>query len=379
MKITNLETTIVAVPYREEETISYGARSGLTNLLVRVDTDAGIQGIGECMAFPNAEIMQLALEQFKPLLVGQDPFNLQAIARSFYYAARWAYFKQLGNSALAGVEIALWDIIGKACGQPIHRLMGGALHERIPLFAWIQRKPIEQMAEEAAQAVREGYNVIYIKVGLGRDIDIAAVSAIRNAIGPQPKLRVDANEAWSEGEAIRMIHLLDEYDLDFVEQPVSMHDLNALARVRAAVRVPICVDQAAWLEPQLLEAIRVGAGDVVCLEPHRLGGILPMKHAAETAGMAGMTVCKHSFPELGVALAAGLHVMATLQNMDVGNQNYLRLLADDVLVGGLMQVENGAVRVPTAPGLGVALDEDKVKHYAELFRRQGAFPVRPFK
>jgi len=379
MKITDLKTTIVAVPYKEEETISYGVRLGLTNTLVEIETNEGIRGIGECMAFPNAEVMELVLQQFKPLLLGQDPFNVEAITQLFYYGARWAYFKNLGNSALAGIEMALWDIIGKACGQPIHRLMGGALHDHIPIFAWIQRKSIEAMAEEAAQAVREGYQVVYIKVGLGRDLDVQACSAIRKAIGPKPKLRVDANEAWTEGEAIRTINLLAEYDLDFVEQPVSMYDLASLARVRSAVRVPISVDQGVWLDQHLVQALRLGAGDVLTTNPHKLGGMFMMKKVAAAAGMAGMTVCKHSFPELGITLAAGLQILATLPNMDIGNQNYLRLLADDVIEGGLIKPENGTVPVPTGPGLGVSLDYDKVNQYAELYREQGPFTTRSFK
>jgi L-alanine-DL-glutamate epimerase-like enolase superfamily enzyme len=160
---------------------------------------------------------------------------------------------------------------------------------------------------------------------------------------------------------------------------VSMHDLASMARVRAAVKVPISVDQGVWLDQHLIQAIRLGAGDVLTTNPHKLGGMFVMKKVAAAAGMAGMTVCKHSFPELGVALAAGLQVLATLPNMTEGNQNYLRLLSDDVIVGGLMKVENGTVRVPVKPGLGVELDPDKVEKYHDLYCQEGGFSTRSFK
>jgi L-alanine-DL-glutamate epimerase-like enolase superfamily enzyme len=277
--------------------------------------------------------------------------------------------------ALGGVETALWDIVGKAAGQPLANLFGGPVRDRVPYYRYIPNGPSERQAEQAAEAVAAGFETIYLKSGFEPRKDVADVAAVREAIGPEPKLRIDSNEAWSPAEAIEIIHRLEPYELEFVEQPVSMYDLDGLARVRRAVRTPIAANQAAWLEFDVLEIVRRRAADVVLTCPHQLHGLLAFKKVAALLEVAGLPIAKHSFGDLGVTTFAAAQVVATCPNAGLANQTHYNLLDDDVIAGGPPAFENGCLPLPTAPGIGVELDPDRVAALEETYLREGEFSV----
>jgi L-alanine-DL-glutamate epimerase-like enolase superfamily enzyme len=233
----------------------------------------------------------------------------------------------------------------------------------------------EQMAAQAAEAVEQGFETIYLKSGFDREKDVADVAAVRAAIGPEPKLRIDANEAWTAAEAIAIMRELEPYDLEFVEQPVSMYDLDGLARVRRATSIPVAANQAAWLEFDVLEILRKRAADVILTCPHQLHGLYAFKKVAALCEVAGLPIVKHSFGDLAVTTYAAAHVLATCPNATRANQTHYNLLDDDVIVGGPPRFENGALTLPRGPGIGVELDPEKVALYEEVFLREGEFTV----
>jgi L-alanine-DL-glutamate epimerase-like enolase superfamily enzyme len=375
VRITELRTTIVSVPFREDETWIWGRRRGMTNALVKVETDEGLTGIGECPGHPSIAFVGEVLSSIRDVLVGEDPLRIERILQLLLARRGLHHFRHAANVALGGVETALWDIVGKAAGQPLANLLGGPVRDRVPYYRYIPMGPSDWMAEQAADAVAAGFQTIYLKSGFDREKDVADVAAVRAAIGPEPKLRIDPNEAWSPAEAIAIIHRLEPYELEFVEQPVSMYDLEGLARVRRAVRTPIAANQAAWLEFDVLDIVRKRAADVVLTCPHQLHGLFAFKKVAALLEVAGLPIVKHSFGDLGVTTFAAAHVVATCPNATLANQTHYNLLDDDVIVGGPPAFDRGCLGLPAGPGIGVELDPDRVAAFEETYLREGEFSV----
>jgi L-alanine-DL-glutamate epimerase-like enolase superfamily enzyme len=361
MKITDIGWTPVYLPYKEPEPASYGSRIGQLNLVVEVKTDEGLTGVGETYTASGAwlDAVTGALAAARKLLIGQDPCNIEHLTRLYYRAGNWRTMPRMGNMAFSGVEMACWDILGRSLGQPLHRLFGGALHESIGFFGYLRRKPVQALADDARRLVGEGYRVLYLKVGLNSREDIEAVEAVRDAAGPDVALRVDANGAWDVGTAVRKIKEMERFNLDFVEQPVSADDWQALGQVRARVDVPIAANEGIWTPQDLTQVIRQQAADVVVMGTQWVGGLWALKKMASMAEMAGMRFCRHCV-ESAIGTSAALGVMATMSNLMDGNQTYLTHFVEE-LVHNPPPVQRGRSPVPQGPGIGVDLDRDKVE------------------
>jgi L-alanine-DL-glutamate epimerase-like enolase superfamily enzyme len=229
------------------------------------------------------------------------------------------------------------------------------------------------MAADAQTAVRQGFSTLYLKVGSDDpSVDIARVQAVRGGAGPDAAIRVDANEAWSSSAAVRIVRQMERFDLEFVEQPVSARNLQEMAYVRGRITPPLLANEASWTRYDQLEVIRHSAADVICVDNQMDGGLLNMKRSAGLCETAGFPVLKHSLGELGVAVYAATHVIASTPNFLYANQSYASLLSDDIIDGtDTLPYENGGLAVPDAPGIGVDLDRDKVGQYAELYQEKG--------
>ena len=368
MRVTKLRTALVRVPLNEVEHSWVSRETAVDAVVVQVDTDEGITGIGEASASVCPEAVEASVRQMGAQVVGADPFQVEGFYQRVF-RGRWQFYRTFGHAAAVGIEMALWDVIGKATGQPVCRLLGGPLHDRIDHFFWVQRKYPARMAEEARGGREEGYTVFYVKVGIDPRGDLEAVEAVRTGAGPDARLRVDANGSWSPAEAVRLIREMDRYHLDFVEQPVSILDLESLVDIRRTTGVPVCLDQGALTQWEVLDALRRRAADYICAEPARYGGLLEFKKVCSLAEMSNVRVCRHAGPELGIMSAASMQVCATAANLAAGNQTWARMLDDDIIVENLRVFDRGSLEVPRAPGLGVSLDLEKLARYEEAYRR----------
>jgi L-alanine-DL-glutamate epimerase-like enolase superfamily enzyme len=207
-----------------------------------------------------------------------------------------------------------------------------------------------------------------MKVGFDEEEDLACVRKIREAIGPKLKIRVDANQSWSAGEAVRIIRRLSEYDLEFVDQPVLMYNVDALARVRAAVDVPIASHESSWTMYEAMNVLKREAADVIHVDPRFDAGFMGARLTAGMAEAAGIPVVMHSFSELGVAQCAYMHLIASVPNFIFANQSGYYNLTDDVIKGGMLTYKEGCLDLPEDPGIGVELDPDKVQIYAVYYQ-----------
>jgi muconate cycloisomerase len=271
---------------------------------------------------------------------------------------------------MAGIELALWDAIGKAAGQPLHRLLGGKVRDEVRYFGFIQGDTAEELGRHAKSLAKQGFEVLYLKIGRSDDLDIDITGAVRKAIGDR-RLRLDANEAWDMLRARRMFERLKVFDPEFIEQPVPGRlGPEGLARLRALTDIPIAADQTIYTPEDVYDICRSRSADVIVMGLHETCGVVRFRKAAAVAEVAGLNVCLHGVFESGITTCASNQVAATLANMDDGNQIMWQLLAEDIVSSPDLMPRNGALPIGDKPGLGFEIDEDAVARAAEAYRRR---------
>jgi L-alanine-DL-glutamate epimerase-like enolase superfamily enzyme len=375
MKITHIETIPVRVPIKPALAIR-GAR-GLSHsvspfLLVKVHTDEGIVGIGEasCTARWSGEDQVTAAHfidrYFAPLLAGETVDDIQRLSTKFAAAVAGNYFTK------SAVEMALWDIIGKAHGKPAWQIARS--DSSVPSALVVPTKwsvsGIEpaKAAEIAKWAVSQGFSKMKVKVGINPPEDVARVRAVREAVGPVIKLGIDANGGWpSPTIAIETINqLCNHCQIYFAEQPVPPGNPATMAEVRRNISVPIIADESVYTLDDAKMLARAEAADVFSIYVGKAGGIGPARAIAEFAHSVGINCTIGSNLELGVGSAAMIHLALSAPGIDadtypcdiIGPLFY----EDDVLAEPL-QISGGLARLHDQPGLGVELDEAKVEKY----------------
>jgi L-alanine-DL-glutamate epimerase-like enolase superfamily enzyme len=369
VRITGLRATPVAVPFTRPEVWAFGERTGMVSVLLEVSTDEGLVGIGEAAAYPSAEIIEAVLRTVEPLVTGENAFNIERIMKRVTIVGTWHHV-QATSPAIAAVEMALWDLVGKACGQPVVNLFGGRVRDEVEYFYYLTRASADEMAADAAAGRERGFTTFYLKACSDDPADdIERVEAVHAAVGPGAGIRVDANEAWSAGAAIRILGEMGRFGLELAEQPVSGRNLAEMAYVRSRIEVPLLANEASWTRYDHLELIKHGAADVVSVDNQMDGGLANLKAGAAMCEVAGLPVLKHSLGELGVATYAGAHLLASIPNALFASQAYGSFLADDVVEGASpLPYKDGRLTVPDGPGLGVTLDVERVGRYAEAYR-----------
>ena len=365
MKITGIRTVVVYGPRRKAyggvSRTALGSRSHSEGGIVFVDTDEGIVGVGEISSVFTRRGQALCRdvdEIFAPAFTGADPFERTRISETMDRLLAGA------EPAKAAVEMALWDIAGKALGVPVYQLLGGKVRESIPLSYSVLFGEPEQMAEFAKERAMEGFRTVKVKVGQGSDVDIAAVRLIRQAVGDGHRVRVDANMAWrSAKEAVRIIRKLEPFEPELIEQPLPPRELDALAEIRRHVAVPIMVDESVWNPRDAMEVIRRGAADFVNVYVSESGGI---RNAARTLAMceyAGIPGMIGSMPEFGVGTAAQIHLGVAASNVQLDSDTCGVLYHAEDLLTTPLRFENGHAYPPSGPGLGVEVDMDVVERW----------------
>jgi L-alanine-DL-glutamate epimerase-like enolase superfamily enzyme len=374
MKITDLKTTILSVPFSKPTFWPYGRWEGITIVVVEIETDGGVVGVGEslCLQSP-AEAFKAFIDNTKPFLLGEDPFNTERIGKKIEGLGGWVWGRHFAGYALGGIDMALWDVIGKACNQPLYKLLGGMIRDRVPCFKFIHHDRPELMAEEAKGAVDGGYDTLYCKY-TGIEHLKEALKVIREAVGEKPKLWVDFNQTLSPGFAVQFLREMEKYRIDIVEQPVLASNLDGMAYVKNSVSARLLAHESSWTLYEALNVIKRDAADIISVEPRMTWGLMAAKKAAAVAEAAGMPVILHSAGELGVAQAASLHLITSTPNFILPNQCMYDWFDDDYIKGERLRFERGCLQVPTGPGLGVEIDRNKMKQYHEKYKEVGTFP-----
>ena len=260
--------------------------------------------------------------------------------------------------------MALWDIKGKALSVPVYELLGGEVRDRIPVSGYVFIDTPEENVKLARYYMSLGLPRLKVKVGRDPQSDIDRVAALREAIGTDRIIRIDADGAWSAKKAIQVIKSLMPYGLALAEQPVPVHDHEGLGLVRRSVDVQVAPDGPLRTIEDAVRYIRMQTCDALVIRPEQTGGLQNFRHVAAMAGGAGLSCASGSAGTSGVLMAARLHAVASSSNFFYPSDSHYYFLADDVLKGGMLTIEDGAMSVPRGPGLGVELDDEKVTEYA---------------
>ena len=367
MKIVNIRATPLALAFKEPYYWAGRVDLGAAVVLVEVETDQGVVGIGESTAGFPAESVVHCLQGVSPLFIGEPPSDVERLVRRGRFLGSFNFAPRFANLVLAGLEMALWDVIGKAANVPVYQLLGGAFRQEVDYFGFLQGDTADQLAKDAELVVAAGFSVIYLKVGRGEEKDLENVRAVRQAIGTR-RLRLDANEAWDPGTAIRMINKLERFEPEFVEQPTTGQSIQALKQVKDAVEVPIAADQSVFTIADVYEVCRQRAADVIVLSPHECGGLLAFKKAAAVAEAAGLPICLHGQSVSGVTDCAQHQIGLTLPNLTDGNQIMHQLIVEDILTTPDITPRQGKIGILERPGLGFELDWDAVGRAEERYR-----------
>lgn len=374
MKITQIRTRLLAIPLRGRYNWALGAPAGFNTVLIEVHTDDGIVGYGEALGARSAVAAEATIRSVEHLVLGEDPFRIEYLLARMYHSGAWSNQRRFANQSFAGIEMALWDICGKALNQPVYNLLGGKIHDSVHWFGFLQGDDPQALAADARRYVERGFDLLYLKIGQGEESDLASVQAVREAVGDEPRLRLDANEAWDRHTAVNMIRQLAPFNLDWVEQPLPAGDIAGAADLRRQVSVPIALDQALFTDTEVLEAVRRNACDVIVIGFHETGGLLPLKKAAAIAAAASLKINRHGcLGETGISTLAALQVLSAIPNLCDGNQVMHELSVDDVLVDGLLDIVDGRTVVPDRPGLGIEINWDQVERFEKLFEQVGQY------
>jgi L-alanine-DL-glutamate epimerase-like enolase superfamily enzyme len=365
MKITRVESIPVHVPLKPGMTMktAHGEHVDSHYVIVKVHTDAGIIGLGEATVGPrwNGENVTGAKavidEYLAPLVVGADPFDRNRLRTKMDEEIKLHPF------AKSSIEMALWDIAGKALKVPVYQLLGGAVRKPVPMKMVVGGFPPAQAAKLAEKFASDGTTHIKVKVGIEPAEDIQRLKAVRDTVGPGIWLSVDGNGGWSLGTAKMMLAYLEELDIRMVEQPIPPGDPEALADLRSRTDIPIMADESAFNLTEAWTVAAAGAADIISVYPGKNGGIVPALEIAQLAKAAGLCCHMGSNLELGIATAAMLHLAAACQTIncesypaDILGPLYHQW---DVIKEPLKLGPNDGI-VPEGPGLGVELDEGRL-------------------
>jgi L-alanine-DL-glutamate epimerase-like enolase superfamily enzyme len=339
-------------------------------LLVRIVTEDGLAGWGEAHSPPIPRVAQaLIADLFAPLLLGRDPLATDAIWDALYASMRLrGYGTGVMLEALAGVDIALWDLAGKALGQPVYRLLGGPYRTRIPCYlSGIPGTTVEERVAGAREATGLGFTAMKTSVGRGPlDEDLDGVEAIVEGVRGKADVLVDAHGVYDARSAVTAGRRLEQMGAGWLEDPLPPEDVEGYAALCAALDLPVASGETECTRWQFNEKLRRRASDVILPDVCRAGGITEGRKIALVADLYNVPWCVHASISTAVHLAAGLHLAAATPNFLLCE--YPQSFRASPLANALLQTplvcESGHIQLPDAPGLGIAFDQEALAAHA---------------
>ena len=378
MRIAEVKVTPVNVPFVAPIRWSGGANADWTRLVVELRTDDGLHGLGETLG--GTVTKALIDSEIAPMFMGESPFDVEKMLAKATFVP--LYYGKCGYCAIAGLEVACWDLMGKATGRPVSDLIGGRLREEIPFAAYVYHRNMnregwgeidttDQVVAHARDLVeRHGFRTIKYKGGvktMGEELE--NLRALRAAF-PDHRLRFDPQAIYSPATAIRLGKALEPLDLEYYEDPCWGN--VAMARVRAKVDIPLATNMCVIDLDSCAEGYELGSVDIVLGDIFEWGGIANIKKLQGACETFQLGLNFHSAGELGISTACYLHMAAAVPALPWAPDTHATELAGDIVKDGVIALTgHGTMKVPTGPGLGVELDADKLAAAAEAHARQG--------
>lgn len=345
---------------------------GRTYVIVKVETDDGIYGLGDATLEGKEESVATAIKEFRTYLIGKNPFHIEHHWQMMYRGGFW-----IGGvvvlSAASGIEHALWDIVGKKLNQPVYNLLGGPCRDKIRVYTHVSGRTPEELAEHGLTLVRQGYSALKFGPWGGPHFGtltpenfrnaVKSVEALREAVGDDIALLVHEHGYMSPSTAISMAKSIEPYDIFWFEEPVQPENVDAMAEVARATRIPIASGERIYTKFGFRELLEKRAVSVAQPDPCHAGGILECKKIAAMAEAYYVTIAPHN-PYGPVALAVSVQLDACIPNFIIQEFEHIHaeLGYHDILVNPLV-VKKGFISVPTEPGLGIELNEEAFGKY----------------
>lgn len=382
MRISDIKATTVTVPLEAPLRHAAGAHWGrFVRTIVQVFTDDGLVELGEMGG--GGEGAEHAIEAMKAYLLGHDPFQLEAMRWKIMNPTASLYNNRM--QVHAALEFACLDIMGKATGRRVCDFLGGALREQVPFASYLffrypnektgaggEDTPEKMVAHARDLVQKYGFKTHKLKGGVfPPHYEVGVFRALAEAF-PQHSVRLDPNAMWSVEESIQVSKQIADLNNDYLEDPT--WGLDGMARVRERIDIPTATNTVVVNFEQLATCIRNRLVDVILLDTTFWGGLRQAYKAGLVCETFQWGIAVHSSGELGIQLATMLHLGAALPNLRFAADAHYHHLTDDLIKGGKMAYHDGAIGVPTGPGLGVELDPDKLARYAELYRELGDYP-----
>jgi muconate cycloisomerase len=368
LAISSISTTIVDVPTVRPHELSSLSVTAQSYVIVELRLANGADGIGEAATLGGPRWGEESVESIKATIDAYlAPALLGAPADRFEAArARMDAAAKRNNAAKAAIESALFDAVGKTLGVPAVQLLGGAVRDSIPvLWTLASGDPAQEIEEAENKLAARLHDAFKVKIGArSPEVDLARLRRLAGALAGRASLIVDANQAWDETTALRCLPVLTELGVRLVEQPLPAWDLAGMARLRARSTVPLMADESVFSAHDMLDVVRAGAADVVSLKLVKHGGLLATRDVAAVAEAAGIGLYGGCLLESSIGAAAHLHIFAGLRELGWGCEHFGPQILVDDLVEQPLRFADFRVHLPAGPGLGVTLDQDKLRHYA---------------
>ena len=369
VKIVGLEAFPIEIPWKHPFKIATALYTTQPYVIVKLYTDSDLVGYGEavpCYEFTGETIgtvMSILKERIFPSIGGEDAFNIEAITGKMDEAT-------VGNASAKGaIDMAIYDILGKTLNQPVYNLLGGRVRDKALYLGGASITTVEETVEECVKDVLKGIRELKIKVGEDPVRDAEKIRKVREAVGSDAQIRVDANQGWlTPHRAIKAIKLMEKCDLQLVEQPILAWNLKGLSHIRRTVDVPIMLDESVHTSKDAAKAIDAEACDIINIKLMKSGGIFEALKINAVAESSGIECFMGGMGETSIGQAAALHLLASRSNIKYGD---VELPADEWglkedVAGGLKLTKVDGVlymQVPSGPGLGVQFNDEAMRRY----------------
>ncbi|MFC1814468.1 mandelate racemase/muconate lactonizing enzyme family protein [Thermodesulfobacteriota bacterium] len=380
MKITDIKTVRLRAALSKEGQLHSrtGKRMHRSATLVEVHTDEGITGIGSCSG--NGTIIEVIIQKvLKPILIGADPCKIEEIWELAYFCVGVSAFgsRGVGVVALSGIDMALWDILGKVKGIPLYELLGATRGKKVELYATaLYPEAPERVAEKALDFVDMGFRSMKIKVGFDLDRDIEIVKAVRAALGNDFTIMTDANMGYDREVAVKAAAAFEECSVAFFEEPLFVEDVAGHSFLKTKTKIPIALGENLHTHFAFQQFIERAAVDILQPDIARVGGVSEMKKIDDLAKQYGLPISLHTWGD-GVALAASLHLSAALESASIMEFDCKENPMRSELLMEPLKPDNGFMSPPDKPGLGIELNPEALERYAFQGEESISFKQRP--
>lgn len=365
MKIDRIEFYHASLKLRKPFITSLGYRDHANNVIVRIRTDQGLDGWGECSPYPpiNGETVETCFIIGKLLaeqLIGLDASQPGAISAAM---DKTIY----GNTSVkSAIDIAVYDLAAKAKGQPLYAYLGGSIHKKIFTDYTVSVSEIDDMVANAMEVHERGFPVIKVKLGNHGPKDVQRIKAIREAVGYEIGIRIDANQGWKVKEAIETLQALEPYQIQYCEEPISRHEYPRLKKVRKLSPIPIMADESVYDHHDAEKLIKMDLCDMINIKLGKSSGLYKAQKIIQKAEKAGIPMQIGGFLESRILFTANCHLAHTSDLVQYFDFDSPLFMEEDPIEGGMEYQSDWEIKLPDAPGLGLSVSENRLASFKSL-------------